>query len=648
VKTAPYGSWASPITAPLLVEQAVGLGQTGASGADVYWNEARPSEGGRMVVVRRAADGHTTDVFPPGFSARTIVHEYGGASYTVRGDTVWFANFADQRVYKAEPGTEPAPVTPEPPAPMAFRFADFGLTPDGRWVVSVRERHGDGEAVNDVVAFPADGGEPVTMVDGHDFFSAPRISPDGRQLAWLSWDHPNMPWDGTDLWVADVHDDMTLGPARHVAGGRAESISQPRFRPDGRLLFVSDRTGWWNLYVDDGDGGSALSPRDAEFSGPDWVFGLSSFVGLGDGTLVAVWSSAGFDHLGYLAPDGEPGELIEIDGAYTAIDGLVPLEGAVLAIAGSPVQGPAVVRIAIPSGDVEILKRSRDRSIEPGYLSVPTAIDFPTEQGHTAHALFYAPANQDFVAPADERPPLMVLSHGGPTSATSAVLNLGVQFWTSRGFAVVDVDYGGSTGYGRDYRDRLRGDWGIVDVDDCVNAAQWLAEQGKVDPDRMVIRGGSAGGYTTLAALAFRDVFAAGASHFGVADASALARDTHKFESRYLDGLIGPWPEAEATYIERSPIHHTDGLDCPIILFQGLEDRVVPPDQAETMADALRAKGIPFAHLAFEGEQHGFRKAGTIIRVAEAELSFYGQVFGFEPADEMEPVVIENADALDR
>lgn len=599
-----------------------------------------------MVLVRRVPSGETTDVFPSGFSARTMVHEYGGASYTVRDDTVWFANFEDQRVYRVESSDLPVAATPEPPAPAAVRFADFSVTPDGRWVIGVRERHGAGEAVNDIAAIPAGGGKPVTIVAGHDFFSAPRVSPDGRQLAWLCWDHPNMPWDGTELWVADVNDDMVVGPTRRVAGGPAESISQPRWSPDGHLFFVSDRTGWWNLYVDDGVlGVGALAPRSAEFAGPDWVFGQSSYVVLDDGTLVAVWSADGLNRLGSILPNGE---LAEIACPYASIGSLVPLDGAVLALAASPTEAAAVVRIAIPSGDVEVIKRSRDRSVDPGYLSVPEAVEFPTEAGRTAHALFYRPTNKDFVGPSDERPPLIVMSHGGPTSATSAVLNLGVQFWTSRGFAVVDVNYGGSTGYGREYRDRLRDNWGIVDVDDCVNAARWLADRGEVDGDRMVIQGGSAGGYTTLAALAFRDVFAAGASHFGVADATALARDTHKFESRYLDGLIGPWPEAEATYIERSPIHHTDRLDCPLILFQGLEDRVVPPDQAETMAAALRTKGIPFAYLAFEGEQHGFRKAETIVRVAEAALWFYGQVLGFEPADDIEPVIIENAAALNR
>jgi dipeptidyl aminopeptidase/acylaminoacyl peptidase len=406
---------------------------------------------------------------------------------------------------------------------------------------------------------------------------------------------------------------------------------------------VSDRSGWWNLYVDDGDGGRALAPRAAEFAGPDWSFGQTSFTFLDDATLVAVWHTSGRDRLGWFGRDGA---LEEIDVPFTALGSLAGSRDAVVAVAGSPTEDVAVVRIAIPDGDVEVLARSREVALDPASVSVPEPIEFPTEDGLRAHAFHYRPASRDFVGPEGERPPLVVVSHGGPTSAATSVLNRAVQFWTSRGVAVVDVDYGGSTGYGRAYRERLRGQWGVVDVDDCVNAARWLADEGEVDASRMVIRGSSAGGFTTLAALAFRDVFAAGASAFGVSDAAALARDTHKFESRYLDSLIGPWPEDAARYAERSPIHHTDGFDRPLILFQGLDDPIVPPAQSEAIADALRARGVPVAYLAFEGEQHGFRRAENIVRVAEAELWFYGQVLGFEPADTIEPVRIDNADAL--
>jgi dipeptidyl aminopeptidase/acylaminoacyl peptidase len=640
---ASYGGWRSPITASSLVEHAVGLGQVAVDGADVYWNEARPAEAGRLVVVRCAADGTVVDVVPDGYSARTRVHEYGGVSHLARDRVVWFTNFVDQRVYRVEDGVAPVPLTAEPDVRVGVRFADLSMARDGRHLLAVRETHGS-EVVNDVAVIDVHSGEATQLVGGHDFFAAPRLSPDGSQLAWLSWDHPNMPWDGTELWVAPVvSDDVALGQARLVAGGPAESVSQPRWSPDGRLHYVSDRSGWWNLYVDDGDAGRALAPREAEFAGPDWTLGQSSFTFLDDGTLVGVWHAAGRDHLGYLRPDGTLGEL---DAPFTALGSLAGTRGAVVAVAGSPTDEPAVVRVAVPDGGVEVLARSREVALDAAYISVPEAVEFTTEGGLRAHAFHYRPANREFVGPEGERPPLVVVCHGGPTAAATSVLNRAVQFWTSRGFAVVDVDYGGSTGYGRAYRERLRGEWGVVDVDDCVNAARWLAAQEEVDGSRMVIRGGSAGGFTTLAALAFTDTFAAGASAFGVSDAEALARDTHKFESRYLDGLIGPWPDAAGRYAERSPIHHTDGFNCPLILFQGLDDPIVPPAQSEAIADALRAKGIPVAYLAFEGEQHGFRRAETIMRVAEAELWFYGRVFGFEPADTIEPVPIDNADAL--
>jgi dipeptidyl aminopeptidase/acylaminoacyl peptidase len=638
---APYGAWRSPITASSLVERAVGLGQVAVDGADVYWNEARPTDAGRLVVVRYA-DQSVVDVMPADYSARTRVHEYGGVSYLVRDRVTWFTNFSDQRIYRAEDGAVPIPLTAEPPTEAAVRFADLSLTPGGRHLVAVRQTH-DSEVVNDVAMIDVDSGEARRLVGGHDFYAAPRLSPDGSQLAWLTWDHPNMPWDGTQLWLAPVVDEESVGAARLVAGGAAESVSQPRWSADGRLHYVSDRSGWWNLYVDDGDAGRALAPRPAEFAAPDWTLGQSSFTFLGDGTIVAVWHASGRDHLGYLEPDGE---LADLDLPYTAIASLAGDDGAVVAVAGSPTTDHEVVRITVPGGAVEVLARSRKGALDRAYVSVPEPVEFPTKNGQRAYAFHYRPANGDFVGPEGERPPLVVVSHGGPTAAASSVLNRAVQFWTSRGFAVVDVDYGGSTGYGRAYRERLRGEWGVVDVDDCVNAARWLADAGEVDGSRMVIRGSSAGGFTTLAALAFRDVFTAGASAFGVSDPAALARDTHKFESRYLDNLIGPWPETAARYAERSPVHHMERFDRPLILFQGLEDEIVPPAQSEAIAGALRAKGVPVAYLAFEGEQHGFRRAENIVRVAEAELWFYGQVLGFEPADDIEPVPIDNADAL--
>ncbi|HLI44989.1 MAG TPA: prolyl oligopeptidase family serine peptidase [Acidimicrobiales bacterium] len=655
---APYGSWRSPVTLDLLVEQVVRLSYPAESAGHAYWVEGRPAEGGRQVIVRapRGGDGTPEDLFGPEHYARTLVHEYGGLAYAVAGATVFFSNFADQRLYRIDPGGPPRAVTAEVAPARSVRYAAPAVTPDGRFVLAVRERHPEpdlpAEVVNDVVILHSDGSdEPRVVAAGHDFYSHVVVSPAGDRVAWISWDHPNMPWDSTELWEADLAPDGAVSAVRKVAGGPGESVTEPKYGPDGVLHFVSDRTGWWNLYrVGAGGRHEALAPMEADLGVPDWAFGASQYAVLAGGTVVASWHEEGTGRLGVLegTPPAAGGAFREIRTSFTDFGQLRSSDDGrhVLAVAGSPTEAPSIVRIDSASGAIEVLRRSRAATIDAAYLSVPEPIDFPTEHGLEAHALFYPPHNPDFVAPAGELPPLIVRSHGGPTSATTSVLDYGIQFWTSRGIGVVDVNYGGSTGYGRAYRERLRGNWGIVDLDDCVNAARYLAASGRADPARLLIHGGSAGGYTTLCAVTFRDVFAAGASYFGVADAGALARDTHKFESRYLDSMIGPWPEAEEVYRERSPIFHTDRLRTPLILFQGLEDKVVPPAQAEAMAAALAEKQVPHAYIAYEGEQHGFRKAENVKRTAEAELYFYGRVLGFTPADDLEPVRIELEERL--
>jgi len=641
---APFGSWRSPISAQSVAADELPLGQPSFVGQDVYWLEGRPLDGGRYVLMRSSSSGPPTEITPQSVNIRTRVHEYGGGAYLATTSSIFVSNFADQRLYRQDHSGVPRPITPEPETPSADRFADARATPDGRLLVCVREVHpaDGGEAVNTLVALPADGSAPPrTIVSGHDFFSTPRISPDGTQLLWLTWDHPRMPWDGTELWVGDLQADGSVLNTRHVAGGPQESIFQPEWSPAGVLHFISDRTGWWNLYRTQDGAVEALAPMDSEFGAPQWIFGMSTYAFLNDGRIAVQYSRDGFDHLAYLRP-GEP--LVAAELPYSVLSSALCSNGEELVtIAASPTEGACVIRIAPSTGSVEVLGRSVGHDVDSAYVAKPRQITFPTDHRRAiAHALFYPPTNPDFVGPDDAKPPLIVVSHGGPTGASTAQLDLEVQFFTSRGFAVVAVNYGGSTGFGRAYRERLTGRWGIVDSDDCINAARYLADEGEVDGERLAIRGGSAGGYTTLCALVFGDYFTAGASYYGVADCAALATDTHKFESRYLDGLIGPWPAAKDVYYQRSPINFVDRLSCPVILLQGLEDRVVPPSQAEAMAEALRAKGLPFAYLAFEGEQHGFRKAENIKRALEAEAYFYASVFGFELADEVEPVPIEN------
>ncbi len=638
-KIAPYGTWKSPITADLITGATIGLGSPVADGDTLYWLESRPLEGGRNVLVRRTVDGSIADVTPPPLNVRSRVHEYGGGAFAVKGGCIAFVDFPGQRVYRIDAGGAPRPVTEEMNG--ALRYADFDLDLSRHRAICVREDHrGIGEPINALVSLDLNGDAAggAVMTSGHDFYACPRLSPDGRQLAWLSWDHPNMPWDGTDLWIADIAADGSLGEPRHIAGSRETAVFQPDWAPDGTLHFVADPTGWWNLYAWRDGRAANLCPREAEFGLPLWQFGAATYAFLPDGRIVCRRSEAGQSRLALLYG----GHLHDMSTPFVSIGSPCPVAGRI-ALTGTGAGEPTRLVLFDPaSGGIETLRRSASVDIDPGYISPAQPITFPTESGLFAHAYYYPPANKDFRVPDGERPPLIVRSHGGPTGAADPGFSPAIQYWTSRGFAIVDVNYGGSTGYGRAYRQRLDGQWGVVDVDDCANAARFLVERGLADVKRLIIRGGSAGGYTTLAALAFRDVFRAGASLYGIGDLTALAHDTHKFESRYLDRLIGPLPAAAETYAERSPLAHADGLDCPVIFFQGLDDKVVPPNQAEAMVAALDAKGIPVAYVPFDGEGHGFRKAANIKRAIEGELSFYARIFGFSPADPLEPVPIRN------
>jgi dipeptidyl aminopeptidase/acylaminoacyl peptidase len=633
---APYGSWRSPISSEVIVRGVVGLAEVVIDGRDVYWLESRPGEGGRNVLVSQTPDGRTEDVTPQPFNARTRVHEYGGGGFTVDRGTVYFSNFADQRIYRRPPGGEPAPLTPE----TGRRYADMVVDLGRSRLIAVREDHAGHEPVNEIVGVDLESGEECVLVSGNDFYSSPRLSPDGRRLAWLTWHHPDMPWDATELMVCDLGAAGLPENVERVAGGQDESIFQPEWSPDGTLHFVSDRTGWWNLYREGRV--EPLCEREAEFGSPQWVFGMSTYAFVSPGRIVCSYRERGSSHLAILHTESRV--LGPLETPYSTIAYVRADEptGSVFFLGSSPTEAACIVRLDPSTGLHEVLRRSGDLEIDPGYLSIPEPIEFPTENGQTAHAFFYPPNNRDYTAPDGELPPLLVMSHGGPTSASTTALDPEIQQWTSRGIAVLDVNYGGSTGYGREYRRRLEGAWGVVDVDDCANGAVYLAERGLVDGDRLMITGGSAGGYTTLCALAFRDTFAAGASHFGISDVEALTRETHKFESRYLDRLIGPYPGRAELYLERSPIHSAGRLSCPVIFFQGLEDEVVPKEQAEKMFAALRDKGLPVSYVPFEGEQHGFRRAENIKRALDGELYFYSRVFGFELADPVEPVPIEN------
>ena len=637
-RTAPYGSWSSPITSDLIVASSIGLGEIFLDGADVYWLEFRPQEGGRSVVVRRAANGTAVDQTPAGFNVRTRVHEYGGGAYLASGGVVYFCNDADQRLYRQEPGAAPVAISSEPAQSRGMRYADGVIdAPRGR-MICVREDHmaEAQEPENTLVELAVDGSRPQRVLQsGRDFYAAPRLSPDGRRLAWLEWRHPNMPWIGCELWVAEFARDGSLGAKRLVAGGDDESIFQPEWSPDGTLYFVSDRAQatlserWWNLFrvrrdaLDTGAPVEPVFPLAAEFGRAQWQFRLSTFAFVSASQLVCTYVRDGVSRLSVV--DLSSLEARPIATEYEDISWLRANSDRVYFRGGSPTAPPAVVELDPGTGRKTVLKLSTTEEVEDyrKYFSVPEPVTFETDNGLQAHGLLYAPCNADFAPPADELPPLLVHCHGGPTSAASPTLSWGTQYWTSRGFAVLDVNYGGSTGYGREYRLRLQGNWGIVDVADCVNGARHLAALRRVDPARWAISGASAGGYTTLAVLTFRKEFKTGASYYGVSDLEALAKDTHKFESHYLDGLIGPYPERRDLYVARSPVHGARLLSVPVAFFQGAEDRVVPSQQAEEMVKALRQRRIPFLYLLFDGEQHGFRRADNIKRALDAELYFY-------------------------
>ena len=657
-----YGEWRSPIDGADVARKQVGLAFPVIDAAGVWWQESRPEEGGRIAVVRQGPDGIKRDLLPAPWNARTRVHEYGGMSYLPLPDGFVFANFGDQRLYRRGAAGAPAPptpvaLTPAPADDAADRFADFVLSPGGDEVWCVRERHrADGRITRAIVAVPLDGSGAAdraairVLVSGSDFYAYPAPSPDGTRLAWICWDHPRMPWDGTELRVTALNGAAPVSDKSQqqlLMGCETESVLAPVWRDDRSLYVISDRSGWWNLYVADLLAfPRALCPREAEFAGPLWQLGLSPYAVLGDGRL-AVTYGTGETRLGVLDPDS--GRLTDLDLPYQVfVSGVSAAGQAIATIAGGPAVAATVIGPEVPSSggnpQVRELSRGAGSLPDPAYLPVPRAARLTGPSGSVVHAIVYPPANPAFRGPEGERPPYIVWVHGGPTSQVVPRLDLEKAFFTSRGIGIIDVNYGGSSGYGRAYRERLRGQWGVVDVADAMTAALALAESGEADGKRLGIRGGSAGGWTALAAVTSGigvlggpngsregGVFAAVASYFGVADLRGFAAHTHDFESRYLDGLIGPLPEYDALYAERAPVGHVNDATCPVLLLQGLDDPVVPPAQSESIAADLAAHGIPYAYITFEGESHGFRKAENIVASLEAELSFYGQIMGFTP-----------------
>jgi dipeptidyl aminopeptidase/acylaminoacyl peptidase len=633
MKQAPYGTWRSPISAADLARSAISLNYLQVAGGVPHWVESRPAEGGRYVIVIPAANGEVKELTPPGFNVRTRVHEYGGTPYTLSRGAIYFSNFSDQRLYVQRPGQAPVALTTE-----GYRYADCEPDAAGDRLFCVREDHtGSGEPQNAIVAVDAVGGGAGTVLfGGSDFVAYPRISPDGRRIAWIAWNHPDMPWDTTTLHVADLTS-TGLSGITSIAGGSRESVLEPRWDADGTLYFLSDRSNWWNLYRYRDKRVEPVFSMEAELASPLWTLGQSNYALTGDGRVIVRYGVAAQDRLGVVSL--QSGELAPVDLPFVGLSNLQFVSpNAAMAIAASPTEEAAVVAIDLNTAGHRVLRAPGSLKLDTPCLSIAEPIEFPTAGGLTAHAFYYPPTNPEFTAAPGEKPPLVVKVHGGPTSHSKPELAMATQYWTSRGFALLDVNHGGSSGFGRMYRERLNGNWGIVDVGDVVAAVKYLVDKGHVDGNRIAIRGGSAGGFTVLAALAFHDVFKAGANYYGVSDLEALARDTHKFESRYLDRLVAPLPQGRAVYAARAPIRHLEKFKAALITFQGAEDKVVPPDQSRAIVAALKSRGVPVAYIEFEGEQHGFRKADTIVRSLESELAFYGQVFGFTPAGPLPPV----------
>lgn len=616
-----YGTWPSPITADLVTRGAKRFDSLWIDGIDIYWNELRPFEGGRNVVVRYNRHGQKQDMTPLGYSVRSRVHEYGGGAFTAHKGTIFFVNDKDQRVYVQHPEQAPKPLTPE-----GFLFADLCYS-NASLIAVCEEHHSPTNIENYLVSIDTQKGKFIPIVKGFDFYSSPTVSDDGKKLAWICWNHPNMPWDGSEVWVGDFVKGKVVNQ-RKIAGGPQISIFQPRWSKDGVLHYVSDETGWWNIYRETSTGSENLCPMEAEFGWPQWVFGLSMWDFVGD-EILCIFYQKGLGHMGFLDPATKKLRVSDLDG--NDFSQIHVGDGFAVCLQGSLTQSRSITYLDLQTMQTRLIASDEIPEISSRFYSLAELIEFPSAGGRKAYGFYYPPQSKDYRGPDGERPPLIVKSHGGPTASVSCSFDLKIQYWTSRGFAVLDVNYGGSSGYGRAYRELLKSNWGIVDVEDCEHGALYLVQKRKVDAEKLAITGGSAGGFTTLSALTFKNVFTAGASYYGVSDLNALARDTHKFESHYLDRLIGPHTSKKKLYESRSPITHVEKLSCPVIFFQGADDQVVPCSQTEAMYKALQKKGIPTKMIIYQGEQHGFRKAENIKDALEKELEFYLWIFGQSP-----------------
>ena len=633
---APFGSWESPITAELTTRNSVNPMSVRFDGDDLYWIEMRPDEDGRRVIVKMDAEGNVSDILPKGYSARTRVHEYGSGAYNVWNGVVYFSNHSDQKLYRFKPGNKPEALTED-----GYRYADFIMDKGRNQLISVQEDHTqNGEPVNTLVSIKLDGNHHIeTLFSGTDFVSAPRLNLTGDKLVWITWDHPNMHWDDAKLWMGRITNNGQLKDIEAIVSRESLSAQEPRWSDDGKLYYIADPDNWWNFQRYEDGKSQAVHAIEKEF-GRSGGLGASSYAFISNHEVIAKYEQDGASHLAIV--NMQTGDLKDISMPYINI-AKVYSDGKRIVVLGTKTTQVVEIAEYIPNtGSFITINSAQEPLVDQEYISEPQPITFKNLKGEPTHAFYYSPKNPNFVAPENELPPLIVRLHGGPVSATTQSFSLANQYWTSRGFAIVDINYGGSTGYGRKYRERIRGQWGVVEIEDTLAAIDYLTEQGAADKERLLIRGGSAGGYSVLVALSQHDIFAAGANYYGVSDLEVLYRDTHKYESRFLDSLIGTYPEEIEIYKQRSPINQLDGFKSPLIVFQGLLDPVVPPNQSELVVNALRKKGVPVAYYPYEGEYHGFSQAENIIHSLESELVFYGKVLGFSPAGDLPEIHIDN------